>query len=498
MAARVLVLFAAIAAAAVLIVQVPVKTSSAIYAQLPSLRRTSSNETAADYNYDDDDDVFDGFEWSDEQRDLATTSSSDNIFAHQRSSSGYGYGYGYTSPYTNNYWTNTGGYTGYTVYNQQNQQKYSSGGYKYPTGSYQTGYKYPSPYPPYPSYPTGRYPAAKPNLRPTPFGRIKKWNGGRKKRKKQSCYVKCCLKMRGRRNMKKKCRRRCRKKKKRPKNPCNMNPCPTYPCGTNPCPKKSCPGETITTCARICSPDDGCAFFGLSLGSIQCNLWTAYCEPICQLGRGPPTPLPPTPAPPTPLPPTQSISSRIASGQCECTPALGDSDNTIDLLGRLILSANDEESSLVISFNEPPDQDDVPAPPPPAPLGQSQATPAQTYFIPLREEDLGESFTRVSNTDGGSACGKPTNGEDRKVKPTTSIATSIPGTVLWIDHVSFLGLGTKRRPWMKHSNSLCAFRTYFSFRLTNWCVFAFVLFLCLQLPIIKTHQWEDGYETGEK
>ena len=435
MAVRVLVILAAIAATAILVVQLPTTTATSILGRLPSLRRTSSsNETDADTDVVDV--VFDDVQQSDEQRDLqvATTSSSDNVFDHQQRSSGYGYGYGSTSSpytYTNNYWTNTGGYKGYTVYNQKHQQKYSFGGYQYPSGSYQTGYKYPS----YPTFNTARYPVSRPNLRPTPFGRVKKWNGGRKKRKKQGCYVKCCRKMRGRRNKKKKCRRRCRKKNNRPKNPCNMNPCPKYPCGTNPCPKKSCPGETITTCARICSPNDGCDFFGFALGSIQCNLWTAYCEPICQLARGPPTPVPPTPAPPTPRPPTQSISSRIASGQCECTPASGEQDNTIDLLGRLVLSENDEESSLVISFNEPPDQDDRPAPPPPPP-GQSQATPAQTYFIPLREEDLGESFTRVSNTNSGS-CGNPTGGNDRRVSPTTSIATSIPGTVLWIDHVSY-------------------------------------------------------------
>ena len=414
MAARALVIIATMAIASTLVIQTTTKTSSSIPSQLPSLSRTSSNETDTD---------------DDERRDLGTISS-DNIFAHQQRSSGYssaygyGYGYGYGNTPNSYWWTNTGGYT---VYNQ----KYSSGGY------YSNGYTYN--YPSNPSYPTGRYPAPRPNLRPPPFGRVKKWTGGRKKRKKQSCYVKCCRKMRGRRNKKKKCRRRCRKKNNRPKNPCNMNPCPEYPCGTNPCPKKPCPGETIKTCARICSPDYGCAFFGFGLGSIQCNLWTAYCEPICQFGRGPPTPLPPTPAPPTPLPPTQSISSRIASGQCECTPALGDQDNTIDLLGRLVLSENDEESSLVISFNEPPEQDDPPAPPPPT--IQSQATPSQTYFLPLREEDMGISFSTASNTNGGSSCGNPTNGDDRKITPTTSIATAIPGTVLWIDHVSDGGEG---------------------------------------------------------
>ena len=418
MAARVLRIIAAIAAGSILIIQVPAKTSTSILDQLQALHRISSNETDADFI--DDGDVFDDVEWSGEQRDLATTSSSDNIFAHQQRSSGYGYGYGYgytSSPYTNSYWTNTGGYTqGYTVYNQQNQQKYSSGGYKYPTGYSQTGYnKYLS----YPAYNYGRYPASRPNLRPTSFGRIKKWNGGRKKRKKQSCYVKCCRKMRGRRNKKKKCRRRCKKKNNRPKNPCNMNPCPKYPCGTNPCPKKSCPGETITTCARICSPDDGCAFFGFGLGSIECNRWTAFCEPFCQLGRGPPTALPPTPAPPTPRPPTLPISSRT----CQCNTPLRKrrlqesveeviiviDDPGINLIGKLLTADEVEDFQIEpdcnsVFFYAPPDQEDDPGAPPPAPPQPAPpappglvATPIQKYLIPLRENILFQTFDTINS-----------------------------------------------------------------------------------------------------
>ena len=456
-------IIATIAIASTLVIQTTTKTSSSISSQLPSLRRTSSNETDAN---------------DDEGRDLGTTSS-DNIFAHQQHSSGYrsGYGYGYGNT-PNSYWLPKT----YAVYNQ----KYSSGGY------YSNGYKYP------PNLATGSYPVSKPNLRPNPFGRAKKkWTGGR--RKKQNCYVKCCRKMRGRRNKKKKCHRRCRKKNKRAKkNPCNMNPCPKYPCGTDPCPKKPCPGEKVSTCALVCSPDYGCAFFGFGLGSIQCNLWTNYCEPICQLGRGPPTPAPPTPAPPTLPPPTQSLSSRIASGQCECTPAFGDQDNTIDLLGRLVLSENDEESSLVISFNEPPDQDDDPGGGGGGGSAQpSQSTPAQTYFIPLREKDLGESFTRVSNDQSGSSCGKPTGGGDRQVTSTTSIATSIPGTVLWIDHVSYDRLKVKQANYF-YLFSLFSSWTSSSLRLTKKCMSCLpVLLLSLQLSIIKIHQSEDGYETGE-
>lgn len=80
---------------------------------------------------------------------------------------------------------------------------------------------------------------------------------------------------------------------------------------------------------------------------------------------------------------------------------------------------------------------------------------------------MGISFSTASNTNGGSSCGNPTNGDDRKITPTTSIATAIPGTVLWIDHVSDRdeGVNVFFRVRFCHSSL---------FQSTNGCIFACV------------------------